>query len=208
MHTDEPASECTCKVGRVADAANLDIDGELIDRWTGDDRQSTRDLADWFNRQLLASTLTEAGVRTKDGEVQNYYRLLTDSDVTSGDRTETRRELAQAGVDIETIDEQFVSHQTIHSHLTECLDGSLSEPTPAARLDDAATTLGQLQSRTEAVTADTIARLADHDALDIDTPDVVVSVQVACTSCNRQYSVRRLLDRGGCHCEDSGKRKD
>jgi hypothetical protein len=128
--------------------------------------------------------------------------------VTSGDRTETRRELAQAGVDIETIDEQFVSHQTIHSHLTECLDGSLSEPTPAARLDDAATTLGQLQSRTEAVTADTIARLADHDALDIDTPDVVVSVQVACTSCNRQYSVRRLLDRGRCHCEDSGKRKD
>lgn len=196
----EDDSECTCKVGRVAATAGIDVDGELVDRWTGTDRQSTRELTEWFNQQLLAAALAKAGVPTRDGEVQNYYRLLTDEDVSSGDRTETRRELEQRGVPVDTLDGQFLSHQTIYTHLTECLGVSLSEPSPSERLDDAETTLGQLQSRTEAVTTDTITRLADHGALDIDSVDVLVSVQVACRECNRQYSVRELFDRGGCHC--------
>ena len=196
----ESETSC-CKVGRVAAAVGIDVDGELSDRWTGEDRQSTRELAEWFNRQLLAAELTAAGVPTKDGEVDNYYRLLTDEAVSSGDRIETRREVQQRGVSVDTLDEQFVSHQTIHTHLTECLEATLSEPTPSERLDDAETTLGQLQSRTEAVTADTITRLAEHDALDIGSVDVLVSVQVACRECNHQYSVRELLDRGSCHCD-------
>jgi len=199
--------DCSCKVGRVAAGAGLAVDDELLDRWTGTDRQSTRDLATWFNRTVLAAALAEAGVPTKDGEVENYYRLLTDDDVSSGDRIEVRRELAQRGVSVDAIDSDFVSHQTIHTHLTECLDGSLSEPTPSERLADAAETLGQLRSRTEAVTADTIARLAAHDALDVGPTDVLVSVQLTCRECNRQYSVRELLDRGGCHCECPAKRK-
>ncbi|WP_336328117.1 rod-determining factor RdfA [Halovenus sp. HT40] len=189
-----------CKVGRVAEVVGIDVDRELADRWTGEDRQSTRELADWFNRKLLAAELTAAGIPTKDGEVDNYYRLLTDDAVSSGDRIETRRELEQRGVSVDTLDERFVSHQTIHTHLTECLEASLSEPTLSERIDDAETTLGQLQSRTEAVTDDTITRLASHDALDIGSIDVLVSVQVACRECNHQYSVRELLDRGGCHC--------
>lgn len=194
-------TECTCKVGRVAAAWDLTVDAELAERWTGEDRQSTRDLAAWFNRQLLRSALVEAGVPAKDGEVATYYRLLTDDDVTSGDRIETRRELQREGVAVEELETAFVSHQTIHTHLTECLDASLSEPTPEERIEDAATTLGQLQSRTEAVTADTVERLADHGALDIGGTDVFVSVQVSCPECSHQYSVRELLDRGGCHCE-------
>lgn len=201
MTEEEFEAGCSCKVGRSAGAAGIDVDGELVERWTGEDRQSTRELAEWFNRKLLAAAFTEAEVPTRDGEVQNYYRLLTDDDVSSGDRIEARRELEQHGVSVDTLDGRFVSHQTVYAHLTECLDASLSEPTPAERLDDAETTLGQLQSRTEAVTADTIARLAEHGALDIESVDVLVSVQVACRECNRQYSVRELLDRGGCHCE-------
>jgi hypothetical protein len=208
MPTDKVEGECTCKVGRAAATAGLDLDRELLARWTGEDRQSTRDLADWFNRQLLATAVTEAGLSTNDGEIANYYRLLTDDDVTSGDRTETRGELERAGVAVDALDEQFVSHQTIHSHLTDCLGGSLSEPTPSERLEDAKTTVGRLQSRTEAVTADTIGRLADNDALAIGSSDVVVSVQVACTECNRQYPARELFDRGGCHCQQSDNRKE
>lgn len=200
MTETDPEFSCTCKVGRVATAAGISVDTELADRWTGADRQSTRELAAWFNQKLLGAALTAAEIPTKDGEVQNYYRLLTDESVSSGDRIETRRELAQQGVSVEALDGQFVSHQTIHTHLTECLDLSLSEPTPAERIDDAETTLGQLQGRTEAVTADTITRLAEQDALDIDSVDVLVSVQVACRECNHQYSVRDLLERGACHC--------
>ena len=48
-------------------------------RWTReDDRGSLRELADWLNERLLEAPLSEAGVQTVDGEVTNYYRLLTD----------------------------------------------------------------------------------------------------------------------------------
>ncbi|MXR51925.1 hypothetical protein GRX03_09970 [Halovenus sp. WSH3] len=194
-------SGCTCKVGRVAADRNLAVDGELVERWTGEDRQSTRDLAEWFNKRVLRAALTEAGVPTKDGDIRAYHRLLTDDDVTSGDRIEARRELQREGVDTDTLDEQFVSHQTVYTHLTDCLDASLSTPTNEERIDDATTTVGRLQSRTEAVTSDTIERLAEHGALDIGAAEVFVTVQVACQECNRQYAVRELLDRGGCHCQ-------
>ena len=193
--------DCGCKVGRLSGSVPTDIDTQLRERWTGDTRESTRDLAAWFNRQVLAAALSASDIATKDGDVANYYRLLTDDDVTSGDRVEARRELERAGVDVEALDSRFVSHQTIHRHLTDCLDLSLSPPDPQQRLADAQQTIGELQGRTEAVTADTIRRLADHDILDIGAPDVFVSVQVTCTECNRQYAARTLLDDGGCDCQ-------
>jgi hypothetical protein len=54
------------KVVRLIDEYELgDIGDRLEHRWTtdGDDRMSLRDLADYFNQQLLAAAMAEAGMQ-------------------------------------------------------------------------------------------------------------------------------------------------
>lgn len=194
--TDEYDS-CGCKVGRVAEKHGLTVDDNLVSRWTTE-RESTRKLADWFNRRVLESALQTASFSPRDGEVTNIYRLLTGDDVTSGTRIETRADLERQGVDVESVEADFCSHQTVYNHLTTCLGASLTEPTAEQRRSDAVETLGSLRSRTEAVTVDTIDRLDRHGAVDIEGFDVLVSVTVSCTECHEQYTVRDFLRAGGC----------
>ena len=197
--TGDPDADCDCKLGRVAAEYGFDPDKRLISRWV-DDRESTRALAEWFNRQVLERALLEAGLEPRDGEVGNVYRLLTDEAVTSGTRIETRADLEREGVPVETVESDFLSHQTVYNHLTDCLGASLPEPDAESRRSEAASKLGALESRTEAVTADTISRLESADALTVGEFDVLVSVTVTCRECHSQYAVRELLAGGGCDC--------
>lgn len=202
------ADACGCKVGRGIEAFELsEANDELAARWRGDgrDRQSLRELATYFNRELLRAAMDRAGTTPLDGEVENVYRLLTDDDVSSGVRTQTRRRLADAGVPVEEVESQFVSHQTIHTHLTDCLDVSRSdrEADPAERRRADRDRIRALQTRTEVVTADTVERLREADALDLGAFDVLVDVTVLCGECGAQYDVADLLDAGGCDCQRS-----
>lgn len=190
---------CGCKLGRVASEYGLAVDETLRTRWT-EGRESTRALADWFNTHLLETALVDAGLSPRDGEVANIYRLLTEETVTSGTRLETRADLEREGIPVEEVESDFLSHQTVYNHLTNCLDASLSDPTDEQRRQDAASTLAALQNRTEAVTTDTISRLDRQGALSIAEFDVVVSVTVTCNECHRQYTVRELLDETVCGC--------
>lgn len=206
----DAAAGCQCKVGRGIEAFELSgLDDELARRWQGDgrDRQSLRELATYFNRELLRAAMDGAGSTPLDGEVANVYRLLTDDDVSSGVRTQTRRRLADAGVPVEDVESQFVSHQTIHTHLTDCLGVSRDEEVadPAERRRADRDRIRALQTRTEVVTADTLERLRDADAVDLAEFDVLVDVTVLCGSCGAQYDVADLLDAGGCDCQRAGE---
>ncbi|MFC4541308.1 rod-determining factor RdfA [Halosolutus amylolyticus] len=195
---------CGCKLGRVAAAYDLaGLDDDLVASWTGtgDEQYSTRELATRVNQRVLEAALDEAGVALKDGEVENTYRLLTDDDVTSGTRVQTRNELEREGVPIEDVESDFVSHQTVYNHLTDCLEASLEEPDDEERLERATEKLGALQNRTAVVTEDTIAQLERNDVVDIGEFDVLVSVTVTCQECQQQYTVRELLDERGCGCD-------
>ncbi|AXR77327.1 hypothetical protein AArc1_0986 [Natrarchaeobaculum sulfurireducens] len=196
-------SSC-CKVGRNRDQYGLgDLDDELVRFWTDrtEDRYSTRDLAQHVNEQILRAALDDAGLQYKEGEVANTYRLLTDDDVSSGTRVQTRKELERDGVPVEDVERDFVSHQTVYNHLTDCLEASLESPSDEERLERSRDKLGALRNRTSAVTEDTIAQLVRNDVLDIGEFDVLVSVSVTCKDCRQQYTVRDLLERGGCDCE-------
>lgn len=77
------------KVSRLIHRYELSgIGDELEWRWTADasDRMSLRELADYFNRMLLEQALQPNAISTIDGEVTNLYRLLTEDDVSSGQR--------------------------------------------------------------------------------------------------------------------------
>ncbi|WP_049986149.1 rod-determining factor RdfA [Halobellus rufus] len=192
------------KVGRLIHAYEMDgVDQELEDRWTGKgyESQSLRSLADWFNRRLLAAKLEQSGETPIDGEVANLYRLLTDDDVTAGMRVDAEATLERNGIDPETVRKEFVSHQAVHTYLTEFRNAS-KERSSGDRIENVRTTVQRLQSRLVAVVENNIEQLRSTDRLTLGDFSVLVDVQVYCEDCGASYGIADLLDRGGCDCQN------
>jgi DNA-binding transcriptional ArsR family regulator len=199
------SDSCSCKVGRVARRRGLDgLPATLRARWTAaEDRASLRDLAERFNVAVVRAALSGTGLGESEPEAAAVYELLTDEETSAGRRTAARRRLAGAGVDVEALREDLLSHQTVHTHLRECADAAYEDGrTDAERLSDAADRLFALQGRTEAVTRETVASLRDAGLVDVGAADVVVDVTVTCRDCGRGRSVARLLEDGGCPCRE------
>lgn len=202
----EASHPCSCKVGRITDQYGLQgLDDELVRYWTATtaDRYSTRELAEHVNQRILEAALDEAGLQYKDGEIENTYRLLTSDDVSSGTRVQTRKELERDSVPIEAVESDFISHQTVYNHLTGCLEAELETPSDEERLERSRDKLGALRNRTAAVTEDTVAQLERSDVLDIGEFNVLVNVTVTCEECQTQYTIRDLLEQGGCDCRSA-----
>ena len=94
------------KLSRLIDKYGIDELGKQIeDYWldTADDRYSLRELAEYINHQLLRTTMHDVGMDPLDGETENTYRLLTADDVSTGTRTQTRRCLQRADIDVDQL---------------------------------------------------------------------------------------------------------
>jgi hypothetical protein len=192
------------KVGRVIETYGLAGLGETLEaRWTGTagERSSLRDLADLVNRRLLAAAMSDADMRVLDGEVENTYRLLTADDASSGGRAEAAARLRQAGVDVERLRADFVSHQAVHTYLTKYRDASLpGDDRPTAERD--AATVGRLRSRTATVTESLLERRRAAGDIVLGDAEVLVNVTVVCRDCGVQRDPASLLRAGGCDCTD------
>lgn len=190
------------KVSRVARRYDLEgIDRALVDRWTREeDRYSLRELADYFNERVVAAAMAEAGVAPLDGEVPNTLRLLTDEEVSAGQRTQARSRLEQQGVDVSQLLEDLVSYQAINRHLKERLgvdrDAGADDVDPGATLDS----ILALQNRTAVVTETKLEQLRGTDQFRMGELDVYVDVSVTCSDCLRTLSVREFFEQGGCDC--------
>lgn len=199
--------QCTCKVGSVLEKYDItEYDDRLVEHWTGEgERYSVRTLADEFNKRILEAVLEDARMQTLSGEVENLYRLLTEDDVTSGMRTQTRDQLEQHSVSVDEVESDFISHQTIYRHLTGCRGVERTEPETGSEQDSVgkgAHTIQSLRGKTMAVTENTIDRLVSSDDLAIQDFDVYVDITVVCNDCGLQVSIDDLLDHGGCRCMD------
>lgn len=192
------------KVARLIAAYELGgaFGQRLEDAWTaeGAERESLRSLADTFNRELLRSAMTDAGLSPISGEVDNLYRLLT-GDVSSGSRAEARTRLEQEGIDVERLDEDFVTYQAIRSYLREYRGAEYESDETGPRVETVTETVQRLQSRTASVVENSLDRLGGTDRLSLGTFRVFVDVNVLCEDCNTRYPVTELLNRGGCECE-------
>lgn len=200
-------STCSCKVGIVSKKYGIhDVDSELTSRWKGEgeEKSSLRELETYTNQRILRAALEEAGVDYIDGEVENYYRLLTDDETTSGKRVAVTRRLEQEGVDTDDVLSDFVSHQTIHTHLRECLSESYETQTdPEKRIGNARKFLDATKTQTQSVTEGTLEQLRDADVLDLEEFDVFVDVRVSCSECDRIVPVSDILEEEGCVCQQS-----
>ena len=191
------------KVARLIDEYDLQgLGAELEQQWTADeDRKSLRDLARYFNQQLLQRTLEEANVQYLDGEIENTYRLLTDDEVSSAESTRVRRRLERDGIDVDALETDFVTYQAIRSYLK---DHRGAEYTPAETdpLEREATNVQKLRGRMATVTGGKLEQLRDSDELTLGEFQTLADIRVICEDCNTQFDVLELLDRGGCNCAD------
>ena len=185
------------KIGNVAERYGLDdIKEELISRRV-DEGDSLRDLADYFNRRLLEIALREAGQSPLDGEVENYYRLLTDDDVSEGMRVQARNQLDTAGVDSSDIKSDFVSYQTVNRFLKSHID---REASAEAEERDPSTRVFKLRNRMESVMNATLRQLEREETISLGEFSVYVSLNIVCEDCNKKMGFRELLDVGSCDC--------
>lgn len=196
---DRPSS----KVARLLDEYGLDELGpELERRWTGDgyERMSLRDLADYFNKQLLEQALRDAGQTALDSDVETTYRNLTDDDVSTGVRTDTRTRLQREGLDVESLERDFVTYQAIRSYLKEWRGAEYQQPSDEEKRANDRESIQRLLTRTLSVTEDRIEKLRDTDRIDVEEFEVFVDAQVLCQRCGTQYAVTEFIDNGGCDC--------
>lgn len=193
------------KVDRLMGEYGLtNLSERLIEYWTREDEEaySLRELADYFNRELLRAAMNDAGMTTLDGEIENTYRLLTADDVSTGVRTQAETTLERNGIDIEALTHDFVSHQAIHTYLTKHrgVEHS-SKSTTQDRREKAEQTVQRLSSRLVAVAEKRLRSLRDAGTLTLGTFSVLVDVRVVCEDCGTHADVRTLLADGGCDCD-------
>jgi len=203
---DDSTSLPSSKVARLIEEYDLGVSfgGRLERLWTGetDERMSLRDLASLFNRRLLEVAMERAGMSAVDGEVDNLYRLLTADSVSSGMQTEARTRLKRDGVDVERLEQDFVTYQAIRSYLKDYRGASYERTTDADRINNVTDTVQQLRSRLQSVTEGSLEQLRDTGRLTLGDFRLFVDVDVLCEDCGAQYDVAELLARGGCDCEE------
>lgn len=190
------------KLPRLIDDYDLeDIGTELEARWTGTNApaESLRDLAHWLNRELLEHAMEDAGMDSLAEEVASIYSTLTDDDVSSGKRTQVRRRLERAGVNVEQIERNFVSRQAVYTYLTKNRGVEKPEDEIASK-DREVDAVRKLISRTGAVAEDKLTRLRNRGDITLGTFRSSVDVTVHCLECESHYTFDALIQNGGCDC--------
>lgn len=195
------ADDPCCKVGRNIQRYELEgLNDELRERREGADA-SLRALADHVNERILSVAMNRASVNVV-GDAASVYEVLTGEDVDPGRRADVRDQLLFAEVDLETVTDDFVSHQTIKTHLTDCLDIDTSR-TGVESLSEAREVIEWARSRDEEIIEKTLARLRRIDELETGDLDVTHSISVHCEDCGAVYRMEELLDGGHCKCATS-----
>ncbi|OYR62584.1 hypothetical protein DJ83_05055 [Halorubrum ezzemoulense] len=194
------ASGVNTKVGRVIRAYDLDGMGANLEAaWTGEsgERTSLRDLADEFNEAVLRAALGEVGVSSLSVDVSSTYEAVRGDSGSSA--TRARRRLEREGVDVDEVTSDFVTHQAIHTYLTQEREASLpdaSEDIAKRKVE----TVEKLQGRMSAVAESALTALANADELDRADYDILIDVRAVCQNCGTDAPVSELIRRGGCGC--------
>ena len=192
------------KVARLIEKHELSGRGaELEASWIGDngERTSLRDLADEFNQTILRSVLKQYNISLSNFELAGAYEALRHG--SGSDETRARRRLEREGVNVEELTSDFVTHQSVHTYLTDERNASLPDQDEDA-VERRTETIEKLEGRTAVVTEASIdSTLPDEEIERVDY-NVIVDVRVVCSACGSTYDVGELLSKGGCDCGSLG----
>jgi len=191
------------KVARLIDEYDLQgLGAEFEQQWTAEeDRKSLRELAREFNWRVIEQALQEANIKYLDGEIKNTYRLLTDDEVSSAESTRVKRRLERDGVDVDTLENNFVTYQAIRNYLKDHR-GAEYTPNETDPLEREVTNVQKLRGRMATVTEGRLKQLRASDELSLGEFRTLADIRVVCEDCNTQFDVVDLLSQGGCNCTD------
>jgi hypothetical protein len=161
---------------------------------------SLRDLAEQINIALLRQRLEDVGEHPLEGEAKNAYRLLTDEDVSVGVRTEQRNRLERAGIDVDALENDFVTHQAIYTYLTKA-HGLSKETKDRNSVEIHEERIQRLRNRTKAVVENSLAELSQDDEITGGPFEALIDIQAYCSECNTQIQMSKLFESDGCECE-------
>jgi len=190
------------KVARLLEEYDLEEFGEELERaWTADadQRQSLRALADRFNCELLGRAVEETGERPTTGEIETFYEGLSGDGLSSGDRTRLRRRLRRKDIDIEQLQEDFVSYQAIRTYLTKHREATY-DPPATDPFDETRETANRLRNKLSSVVSSRLDRLNATDDFETGSLTVTVDLRVTCEDCGEQLTLDELLEQRDCAC--------
>jgi len=185
------------KVARVIEKYGLSGLGEELEtRWlaSGEDGMSLRELADYFNKRVLAAAIERSDMRLLETDVEVTYERLAGEEVSGGVGISAQRRLEREGIDVEAVRSDFVTHQSIHTYLREYREVTQPETTPRERRESALERIQKLQNRTVAVTEDSLVTLQRAELVPEGELDVVVDIQVIQADSGRQYDVFDFIE--------------
>lgn len=191
---------CGCKIGNLVAKYQLPtVDSRLVEEWQSG--KSVRRLTEELNKDVVESELTAANVGQVEWSRSPVYEALHTDELSEAEAIEIRRELDRAGVDVEKLSSDMVSHQTVYRHLTQCLDASKSDGrTPEERREKAKDTVYALQQRTEIVTESTIQALQTAGVTDLGEIEVLIDLRVVCSDCGHSMEFESAISEG-CRCD-------
>ena len=196
----ESGDEPCCKVTQVAEAYHIsDIDTKLLQQ--REQGASLRELAAFFNKRILSEALNRA-TQEVVGDADTIYQVLMDDDTDRARQAELRSKLARYNVDIDEVQQDFVSHQTVRNHLNGCRKIDTGRES-TFDLEAGRKTIEWAQARSEGVIRETIERLRNAGEVADTGTEVTQSVRVACAACGQSYRIEEFLAQGGCGCPDS-----
>lgn len=190
------------KVERMVNRYDLQgMPEQLEARWLGRDgpTRSLRTLAREFNIAVMEQTLLDVGHHITSPEIETMYDILQGDTGSGADRTQVRRDLERREVDVDRLEDDFLTHQAVHTYLTK--GRGVSKPTDDRDpVDRARETIDRLRSRTASVTASELSRLEQSTGLTLGETDPIVTVMVNCQDCGMYTNIRDVFDAGGCDC--------
>lgn len=121
--------------------------------------------------------------------------------MSGGEQTRTQRHLERAGLDVDALQEDFVTYQAVRTYLITERQAEYHHDAPTPQ--DEAQNIQQLRGRTVTVTESKLAQLRKRDDLTIGEFRTLVDITVICEDCDQQYEVTNLLETGSCACEET-----
>lgn len=202
--------QCGCKIGRAINSYDLgDLNAILIEQYQREGA-SLRDLANIINRRILRAEIEQNddpldtdrelyGALDKKEAISAIYDVLTDDETPAGQRARVRTQLEQAGIDLESIRGDWVTHPTVRSHLRECCDVETSSK-KQVNAEGGTQTIEWAQERCRAIVNRTLERLQETDEFNITSPEISISIRITCTECQQSYRPSELITTEGCDC--------
>lgn len=192
-----PSGDYCCKVSRVGNAYGISgLDTELRRRREAADA-TLYDLVEFINTRLTTAALTDGSVDTDADPATVYAALVGDSEI-SATRQDSIRETLAGRLDLERLQTDFVSHETVRKHLKEHLGIDTSRG-GFENVEELREALETHQRQYRDAVEGALQRAAREGLLD-GTEFRVYQTRVECGDCSRTHRLTELIENGGCEC--------